>query len=175
MTNVPPVLNEPIGMAVVVVLVVAGLYWQKGLGWHDYRTLHRLKVLAAPVVDAHTQYFILSGKAYRNKSPEFLGTRDNSIREVWARLLEGGGSPHLISSVKYRDLPSGERQYSAAHVVWTHSDGTQTECYGFDNGDGTSDWYVHFEESVANADEHLSEGGTPGDPKGVVKDALGVA
>lgn len=173
MVGVPPILETPEGIAAVTLAVVAVLYWQKSLNWREYRTVHRAKVLLAPLVDAHTPYFVLSEKAYRNKSPEFLATRDEGVRAVWERLCESG-SPHLISSVKVREHPEAGRQYSAAHVVWTHSDQTQTEAYLFANPDGTTDVYCHHETSVADADGHLSEGGVAGDPKGVVRDALGM-
>lgn len=175
MVGVPPILETPTGITAVTIAVVALLYYQRGLGWHDYRMIHKLKVRLAPLVDAYTDYFVLSEKPYRNKSPEYLGTRESGVKGVWWRLVESG-SPHLVSSVKYRETPHvpGAREYAVGHVVWTHSDGTQTEAYLFSNGDGSTDVYCHHETSASDVDGHLEDGGVPGDPRNVVKEALGI-
>jgi hypothetical protein len=180
MVYTPDLLNDPLGIAAVTIAVVAALYWQRGLGWRDYQAIQKAKITLAPlvdrlpsVVDRFPPIFVLSEKAYRNKSPEFLGTRDSGVRAVYERLCESG-SPHLVSSVKARTNPQGRREYARAHVVWTHDDQTQTEAVLFDNGDGTTDVYAHLETSVSDVDGHLEEGGTPGDPRGVVRGALGI-
>lgn len=174
MAPVPDALSDPVVLAVVTLAVAAVVVWQRTLKWPEYRRLHALKLRYAPLVDRHTSLFVLSRKGYRD-DPEYLGTREASVRAVWRRLVDAGGSPHLLNSIKERPLPDGTRQLSAAHVVWNHSgEGEQTEAYLFDNGDGTTDVYCHAETWTLDPEGHLSDPQTDGDPKGVVRMALGM-
>lgn len=162
------ILNDPLGIALVTVLVVAAWYYQRTLSWPEYQRIHSLKVKVAPVLDPYI--FATSEKAYRNESPEYLTTYDGTPREVFEALVENGGSPHLINSVKYRQ----GRDFMDASVVFPVGGQEQTEAYFWGNGDGTTDIYTHCETSVIDVDGHLEEGGIPGDPRGIVRDALGV-
>jgi hypothetical protein len=173
MVALPDPLQNPVALALLTVAILALLQYQRTLSWREYRTLHGLKVMLAPIVDRRTTLFVLSRKGYRD-GPEFLATRDAPVAAVWRRLVAEGASPHLINSVKVRPTPDGTRQYSAGHVVWTHRNGTQTEVYLFENPDGTTDVYAHHETGVANPDGHLTDGQTDGDPRDVVRMALGM-
>jgi hypothetical protein len=76
--------------------------------------------------------------------------------------------------VKRRPTDHGD-PLSIAHIVWDH--GTdQTEAYLFRNDDGSTDVYAHFEPSPETPAEHVnSDNQQDGDPRGVVRDALGIS
>lgn len=162
------------GLAVVMILL---LHYQRGLTWTEYRALHRLRLTLFPVLDRYWDGFV-NPKGVRGKEPEYLTTVDAPLREVVARLRDGGGSWHLLSSIKRRpaaDDSAVETELSAAHLVWTHDDGTQTEAYCYVNATGSVDVYAHAEPSVTTPREHLSGEQVDGDPRGVVREALGLA
>jgi hypothetical protein len=169
---IQPVLNDPIGLAALTVVVVGVWYYQRELSWREYQRLHGLKKRFAPLLSR--LWLTTSEKAYRNKSPEYLATIDQPPREVFATLTGAGGHPHVLNALKYRERRGG-REYMSAAVVYPVGSQDQTEAYIFDNGDGTSDVYCHHESSVLDVDDHLTEGGIPGDPRGIVADALGVS
>jgi len=171
----PDIFNQsPLAFAGLTAVVVLLLYYQRTLSWAEYRRLHALKVRVLPYVDNHTDLFVISEKGGYNDA-EYLHTVDAPVTTVFTQLRDGGGSPHLINSVKVRPHPDGRGpQYSAAHLVWTHDDGSQTEAYLFGFDTGVTDVYVHHEPGVANVDKHLSGKQVDGDPRGVVRDALGL-
>lgn len=166
--SLPDVFNDPRAYLVLVAAVVAVLYYQRTLSWREYKRLHGLKRRVLPLVDRHTSLFVVSRKGGRDDA-EFLTTHRASVRETFRELVAAGGSPHLINSIKVR--PGDD--YSAAHVVWTHDDGTQTEAYLFATSSGT-DVYAHHEPGVATPTEHFNGTQTDGDPRGVVREALGM-
>jgi len=168
--TLPEVFSHPAAMAALVLVLFALLQYQRTLTWPEYRRLHALKVRFFPQIDRYTTLFAISRKGYREADAEFLQTWDSTPKETFRTLVRIGGSPHLLNSVKLRSTPDGTPQYSAAHVVWTHDDGTQTEAYVFDNGDGTSDLYAHHETSVTDPDGHMTDAQRDGDPRGVVPD-----
>ena len=170
------VLAHPELAALLGIALYALKYYQRGLGWYDYRTLHGLKVRLAPIIDRWV--FAVSEKGYRDDA-EYLDTVDTGVKATWQALVETG-DPHLVNSVKRRVTPDGVVQYSRAHVVWFHGDTDadgereQTEAYLFANADGSADVYAHYEGSFTDAEDHLHGGQTDGDPHGVVRDALGL-
>lgn len=159
----------------VAILMRAGLAWQRSLSWPEYRTLHGLKRRVFPVLDRLEPFGFTSfvNPKRGRTDAEYLTTVRGDYRGVVTTLRNGGGSLHLISSVKRRPDDHGD-PYSAAHLVWTHDDGSQTEAFLFENDDGSTDVYVHAETSVTDPDGHLSDPQTDGDPRGVVTDALGL-
>jgi len=166
----PDLFNDPVLFAALTVAVVAVLQYQRILSWAEYRRIHALKVRFLPIIDRYTNLFVISRKGTPEEDAEYLTTVSGSVGDVFKRLVAGGGSPHLINSVKVRPHGDGS-QYSAAHVVWTHDSGDQTEAYLFRAEHGV-DVYSHFEPSVVNVDAHLSGEQTDGDPRGVVRAAL---
>jgi len=108
---------------------------------------------------------------------EYVATLDQSVAQVVRTLRSGGGSLHLISSVKRRPDTHGD-PLSVAHCLWMHADddgdgnAEQTEAYLFRNDDGSVDVYAHYEASVLNPEAHLTDPQTDGDPEGVVTAAL---
>ena len=169
MSLIQPVLNDPIGIAALTVVAVSVWYYQRSLSWREYQKLHRAKVRFAPLLSRF--WLTTSEKQYRNESPEYLATIDQPPREVFETLTGAGGHPHLLNALKYREGRGG-REWMAFAVVFPVGGMEQVECYVFDCGDGTSDAYVHTESSVLDVDDHLTEGGVPGDPRGIVADAL---
>jgi len=165
----PDALTHPAALAVLTVVMLAALQYQRTLSWREYATIHRLKVAVFPALDSRWPHFV-HRKGPPEASSEYLRTVDAGVRETWQCLVDAGGSPHLLSSVKRRPETTGE--YSAAHVVWTHDDGTQTEAYLFRSAGGGTDVYAHRETSVADPDGHLTDGQTNADPRGVVTAAL---
>ena len=175
MTTVEGLLAEYWWLAVALGLASrAFLAWQRELTWPEYRTLHGLKRLTFPVAHPYAKKYLgfsslINDKGGRDDA-EYIDTMHFRPRDIVRSLRAGGGSLHLLASLKRR--PDGTLSW--AHVVWDH--GTdQTEAYIFANGDGSTDVYSHFEPSPETPVEHL--GGdlqTDGDPRGVVRDALGV-
>jgi len=166
----PDIFNDPVLFAALTLAVLAVLQYQRTLSWPEYRRIHALKVRFLPIIDRYTNLFVISRKGTPTEDAEYLTTVSGSVGDVFKRLVAGGGSPHLINSVKVRPHGDGS-QYSAAHVVWTHDSGDQTEAYLFRAEHGV-DVYSHFEPSVVNVDAHLSGEQTDGDPRGVVRAAL---
>jgi hypothetical protein len=174
--DVGVLLDNPEVLVALVILLRAGLAWQRSLSYPEFRTVHAAKRATFPTLQRVTPSGLsfVNTKGYRDDA-EYLLTVDESVRAVAQRLRAGGGSYHVISSIKRRETPDGP-QYSRVHVVWTHEDGQQTECYLFpavDNGDGRTDVYAHLEASVTDPDDHLDGPQPDGDPRGVVRDALG--
>jgi hypothetical protein len=171
----PDVFADP-RLAAVLVLAIAALVWyQRTLGWREYQFWHRLKVQVFPFIDRHTSWFVVSDKGWRD-DPECLYRAGATVPEVFRAFVNAGGSPHLINSIKRRQRPDGTVEYSDAHLVWFHGGpgGSQTEAYLFQNPDGTTDVYVHFEPSVLDADDHLDGSQQrDGDPKQVIPSAVG--
>lgn len=182
----PESFNTPIALAVVALLVALGVHYQRGLTPREYRAIMRVKTIAFPLLErvtapdsrlsnalerstiaplrwvASTDFdSFVHEKADPDRSPEYITTSNLRFRDLWRRFADAGGSPHLLSSAKRR--PDGS--LSALHFVWFHSDGTQTEVYWFAS-DGAV--YAHHETAVPNVEGHLSDGITPGDPRGVL-------
>jgi len=168
----PEAFNDPVLFAALTLAVLAVLQYQRTLSWVEYRRIHALKVRFLPIIDRYTNLFVISRKGTPTEDAEYLTTVSGSVGDVFKRLVAGGGSPHLINSVKVRPYNGGS-QYSAAHVVWTHDDGSQTEAYLFQRGVPSAvEVYAHHEPSVVNVDDHLSGEQEDGDPRGVVRAAL---
>jgi hypothetical protein len=170
----PDPLTDPVVLAVLTLALAGVLRYQRGLSWTEYRAIHRPKARLFPILDRLKPggfSSFINNKRYRSDDAEYLRTDPRAVKQVWKTLVRKGGSPHLISSVKERETPAGP-QLSAAHVVWTHADTTQTEAYLFPNPDGSTDVYVHHETSVQDPEGHLSDPQTDGDPRGVVTEAL---
>lgn len=157
----------------LAVVMRAGLAWQSDLSWPEYRTAHGIRRLLFPVLQrrAPLGFDSFVNRKRGRTDDEYLRTVDADVRATVGRLRAGGGSLHLISSLKRRPADHGD-PLTAAHVVWTHDDGSQTEAYLFANDDGTTDAYAHHETSVADPDGHLTDPQHDGDPRGVVTDAL---
>jgi len=165
------ILSTPALLALLALVIRGVLYSQRGLSWYEYRTLHGLKRLLAPRLDDRFGVSLVNPKGYRDDG-EFLYTDIITVSAV-AKYLHGrGGSYHLVNSLKRRTTPDGTVQYSRAHLVWFHGDGTQTEVYLFAAVDGGTDVYAHHETAVTDPDGHLTDGQTDGDPRGVVRNAL---
>ncbi len=169
----PDPLTDPVPLAALTLVIFAVIQYQRTLTWTEYRGLHALKRRYFPVLDRLWPHAVHTKQRLEDDA-EYLLTREQSVKSVWKQLVAEGGSPHLVSSLKQRPGANGGVEYSAAHVVWLHDDGSQTEAYLFRNSDGTTDVYAHHEPSVITPDEHLAGEQTDGDPEGVVRDALGV-
>ena len=166
-----PIASEPLLLGALLVVLAVLLAYQRTLSWSEYRLIHRAKVLLFPILQTKVNVLLVSSKGYR--AGEYLTTVDDSVSGVFKSLVRSGGSPHLICSVKERETPEGQRQYSAAHVVWLHNDGSQTEAYVFEAPDGGVDVQAHHEPGVLDAEAHLDGSNqTDGDPRGVVWSAL---
>jgi len=170
MAPLPDVFSHPEYYAALVAIITVVVLYQRTLSWREYKRLHGLKLRVFPILQrlepAGFDHFV-HGKKGPVEDAEYLTTVDASVEDVFKHLVTEGGSPHLLNSIKR--LPDG--RLSRAHVVWTHTDGQQSECYLFQSPDGVL-MYAHSESSVVDARGHLSDGQTDADPKGVVTDAL---
>lgn len=155
------------------ILLRVGLAYQRGLSWYEYRTFHGLRRLLFPLLDARFPIVSFVNRKGGRDDAEYLTTRRATVPATVRQLMEGNGSLHLISSIKRRPDDYGD-PLTRAHLVWSHADGRQTEAYLFQNDDGTTDVYVHTEESVTNPVGHLTGKQRDGDLRGVVRDALGM-
>jgi len=165
----PEIFNDPRYYAVLVVVIVALIQYQRTLSWAEYKRIHRFKLKVLPVIDRHTNLFVVSRKGGVH-DPEFVGETSKSIEESFKHLVESGGSPHLINSLKLRAVDGG-KQFSPAQVVFSHSDGSQTEVYLFPCDDGTHA-YAHVEPGPQTPKEHLEGWQKDGDVRGVIPESL---
>jgi len=164
----PDALTGPVPLAVLTLVIFAAIQYQRTLSWTEYRQIHRLKLRVLPRLGPPFVHV----KRRPEHDAEYIATRDGAVRAIWRTLVNAGGSPHIINSVKQRPTADGSGvEYSQAHVVWMHGDGSHTEAYIFADGSV----YAHHEPSVQDAEEHLSGPQTDGDPRGVVREALGIA
>ena len=163
--------DRPELLAAVAVLARLALAWQRQVSWYEYRTLHGLKRLVFPRLEQlYPGNLFVNAKGGRDDA-EFVMTVDRSVRELVRQMQSGNGSLHLLNALKRRPSEFGD-PLSRAHVVWTHSDGEQTEAYLFANADGTVDVYAHHETSVTDPLGHLQDEQVDGDPDGVVRRVL---
>jgi hypothetical protein len=172
MSVVDTLAAHPALVVVLAAVMRAALAWQRELSWPEYRLLHAAKRLTFPRLDAVSPGgfdSFVNDKGGREDA-EFITTAAGDLQTTVQALRDGGGSLHLVSSVKRRPDEHGD-PLSAAHVVWNH--GTdQTEAYLFRNADGTVDIYSHFEASPETPLEHLDGNQQDGDPRRVVRGAL---
>ena len=153
---IEPIFNNPELTAILAAVILFVLRYQRGVGWTEYRTIHSLKRGLLPLIDKHTMIFAVSRKGGRDDG-EYISTVDKPLRATFTALRKDGFSPHLINSIKQRPHPNYDGpQYSAAHLVKTHSDGYQSEIYLFDMG-GQTDVYAHVERSVTDPQAHLND------------------
>jgi hypothetical protein len=174
MTIVEWLTANPWAVVALAVVMRAGLAWQRSLSWPEYRLLHGVKRRLFPILQRRAPLgfdSFVNAKGGREDA-EFLRTVPASVPDVVGWLSRGDGSLHLLNSVKRRPDTHGD-PLSAAHVVWVHPDGTQTEAYLFANADGTTDVYAHTEPSPSRPLAHLGgEAQSDGDVRGIVTEAL---
>lgn len=157
--------ESPELLAVVAVAARLARAWQTSLSWPEYRIFHRIKRVLFPRIHrlAPGRILLVSEKGGRNDA-EFIQTVDASVRVVVGILRDAGGSLHLLNSLKRRPDEHGD-PLTAAHVLWTHDDGTQTEAYLFKNADESTDLYAHHETSIDDPLGHLTDEQRDGDTR----------
>jgi len=164
----PELFNDPKAYAVLVVVLVVLVQYQRTLSWTEYKQIHKFKLKLLPVIDRYTNLFVVSQKGGVH-DPEYVGTTAQTLPEAFAGLVDGNGSPHLINALKRRTQPdTGHIQYSGAQVVFSHSDGAQTEVYLFRRSDERTDVYAHVEPGVHTPEDHLEGWQQNGDARGVI-------
>jgi len=164
---IPELFQQPVVLAAIGLVIAVAYNYQRGLTFREYREIQRFRPRVFAILDVIAPFgyrSFIHEKQHPQSDDEYLTTTDLSMRAVWQRLTGAGGSPHLISSTKRR--PDGS--LSKWHYVWRHEDGTQTEVYLF--GDGAV--YMHHETVATDIEGHLSDGITPGDPRGVLDDVV---
>jgi len=162
--------TSPAVWAVIGIVVAALVSYQRSLGWREYQVIHEAKRLTLPLVDAHTSLFVVSDKGGRDDA-EYVATVTMPVRATFKQLRRDGFSPHVVNSIKRRPVPGvvGLSEYSDAHLVMIHADGTQTEVYLFAAGRDTTDVYAHHETAVTEGADHLTDTRqVDGDPTGVL-------
>lgn len=173
-TAVEVLTDRPELLAIAAVVLRALFAAQSRLSWPEYRTAHGLKRWVFPVLQRTAPVLSWVNEKGGRDDREFIATMSDDTRPVALRLDKAGGNLHLLNSVKRRSGDHGD-PLSMAHVVFAHDDGTQTEAFGFANDDGTSDWYAHHEPDPSRVLAHLGgEQQSDGDPRGVVRAALGL-
>jgi hypothetical protein len=168
---VEEILSNPVYVGILTVVIIVGVYYQKRLGYTDYRVLHSLKSVLFRAFDSRARSAGRPLVRYKHFGDnEFVTRVETSPRKTFQKLREGGFSPHLIATLKVRKNKTRE-QVAHSQLVYTHSDGMQTEAYLFAHNDGT-DVYGHVETSVVDVEGHLTDPQTDGDARDVIKNAL---
>ena len=167
--TLPELFNDPRYYAVLVVVIVVLLQYQRTLSWTEYKRLHQFKLKVLPAIDRYTNLFVISRKGGVH-DPEFVGETNRTVQESFKHLVKSGGSPHLINSLKLRTI-NGEKQFSPAQVVYSHTDGSQTEVYLFPADNGTH-VYAHVEPGPQTPEKHLEGWQKDGDVRGVIPESL---
>jgi len=168
LSDLPQIIASNPALAILAALVLRSiLAWQKELSWYEYRTLHGLKWTLAKRYPSDTIGPIsLVNRKGGDEDAEYLGYSEATPREVVRELRANGFTLHLLASLK---VAEGTPSY--AQLSYQHDDGTQTECYLFRSGDGTS-VYSHHERSAASI-EHLTDTDQQdADPRGVVPEHI---
>jgi len=184
-TNSVEALQEPIVLGVVTVSVILAYHYQKGLTYYEYQFIHSIRIILFEYLETQvenetkigrqiTRYvgdpILTREKGMPDNEDEYVLTVEYSLQDLFYLFVSNAASPHLISSVKYRDHPNNGREYARAHVIFAEG-GKQTEVWMFDNGD-TVDIYAHKETVVTDPEGHLTEPYTPGDPDGYIAGSL---
>jgi len=165
------VLSNPELVLIVTVLVLLVYQWQKGLSYHKYRYVHSFRVLLFRALDPMARQYgrpLVYEKA--TEGPEFVIGLSDSPKTVFHQLNSKEFSPHLIATVKSR-VVNGQEQYCHSQLVYTHSDGRQTEAVLFVYN-GRCDVYSHVETSVTDPEGHLTDPQEAGDARDTIADAL---
>lgn len=123
---------------------------------------------------------LINEKGYRDEEDEYEGTLDATPKEVVKTIWPPFG-PHMVATTKRRVTPHGSQlsflQLRYVHPERYQRDGDeelekiQTEVYLFDNGDGTTDVYVHVETVVEDPEGHLTDKQVAGDEFGAFWEA----
>jgi cold shock CspA family protein len=172
-TAVDVLTDRPELAAALIVVLRLARAWQSDLSWYEYRTLHGFKRILFPALESTAPVSLVNDKGGREDA-EYLTTRKATVTDTVRTLRQGGGSLHLVCSVKRRPATHGD-PLTRAHVVWHHPDGNQTEAFVFANDDGSTDVYVHYEPAPTDPVDHLQgDEQVDGDPRGVVRAALGL-
>jgi len=174
MTEVPKlILSDPLLLAALTVAVIVGAHYQATLTYREYRFAHITKCYVFAALDsrARSKYNrpLVRTKDYREDHLDFVETTDGNARAV-ASTLWASFDPHLIATAKRRHTPDG-LQWAHSQWVYYHDDGTQTEVYLFDNGDGTTDVYAQLEGSIKDPEAHLTDDQRHGDVRDAYADA----
>jgi len=169
--TLPELFNSPVALAGLTLVLAAVLYFQRTLTYSEYKQWHRLRLRVFPPLSRLTSLFLVSEKGYRDDA-EYVTTVKLSPPDLYRQLTDAGLSPHLLSSIKRRETPTGVTQYSILHFVKQHGD-TQSEVYCFEADSGAVDIYAHNEATVLTPEEHLEDTNQQdGDPRGVIPASL---
>jgi len=166
------VLGNPALLVALTAVILALAQWQRTLTYREYRLAHTVKLVLFNALDdwaSRRGRPLVRTKGYREDA-EFVQTLHQPPRSVYQQLA-GAFDPHLIATAKARTTPDG-RQWSHSQLVTYHDDGKQTEVFLFDNGDGSTDLYAHFEGSVSDPAAHLTDPQRDGDVRGVLNEVL---
>jgi len=191
--TVDALLSEPLFVLAISGLVVLAYHYVKGMPYAEFvfwtQVKHRIALLLettnlaelaesfgldVPGLRKLSRFIasvrLVTTKQYR-EDDEYLVTLDRTPRELARAFGRLGIDQHMIAGSKRRETPDG-MQWSHSQWAYQHDDGKQTEMWLYTNEDGTTDVYAHHEDSVFDADGHLSVPYTPGDPKGVLDPIL---
>lgn len=163
------VFDNPALLLALTVVIILAVHYQRGLTWTEYRTIHRLKTLVFPILDRRVSIRLVSAKNSPDKDREFVRSVARPASATARAIRSVGLSYHLINSIKVRPVDGGS-QYSTAHFIQLHDDGTQTEVYLFEREGGqATDVYAHHETAVTDPDDHIEQTEqVDGDPRGVL-------
>ena len=169
--TLPELFSSPVALAGLTLVLAAVLYFQRTLSYSEYNQFHRLRLRLFPPLSRLTSLFLVSEKGYRDDA-EYVATVSASPTRLYRQLTDAGLSPHLISSIKRRETPTGVTQYSILHFVKQHG-ATQSEVYCFEADSGAVDLYAHNEATVLTPEQHLEDTNQEdGDPRNVIPPAL---
>jgi hypothetical protein len=120
----------------------------------------------------------LAGHSFTmEKSARDYITTANATPDAVERALDTAGyQRNLASTRKYRTHHDGGKQWAVGSWVLDPADTDwQHHVFLFPAPDGGTDVYGHREATVRDPVDHVTDGVTPGDPRGRLRDALGAA
>lgn len=185
------IFNNPVALGVLTLALIGVILWQATLPYKVVAQINRGKRLLFPPIERFKRPLVKQARKVsptlatvlqgviphlihdkgRTNDDEYIKTWECSRREAFDRLKDAGLNPNVASSLKRRPGSHGQNppmQLSVLSMVQYHDDGTQTEFYVFDNGNGSVDIYAHNETSITDPKGHLNNPQVDGDPKGVL-------
>lgn len=172
------ILSDPTYQAVLLLaLVLAGIVSRRVLGPED-DWVERYKRRLAVALDPWSRR-LGTPLAVKKGPEEYVCSTDLEPDEVERRLHRAGYVENDLSNQKYRVLPDGTTEYAVGSMKYSEPRSSrQWHVYLFDgHGDYGADLYQHGETDWDPAEGggpggHLSGEQVPGDPEGLLRNAL---
>jgi len=91
--TLPEMVSDPIPLAVLTLVIVGVVHYQRGLTWTEYTQIHRAKVRLFPILSRFTDVVSFVNQKGGRGDGEYIGVREQSVKAVFKQLVAEGGSP----------------------------------------------------------------------------------